>query len=291
MSVKASPTVIGTFVIAGIVLLLAAVAVIGGGALFHDKARVIVYFDQSVRGLRKGSMVKFRGIDIGSVRDIRINMPGAVYDPAHVRIPVVLELDESLLQARGVNFDLSDRHQVSELVARGLRAELATESIVTGVRYVALDVRPNTPIELVNDRSVPYPEIPSVHGPIERLPEKVDEILSKLADVDIAGIAESLKATVDEAHQLLSSPHLERTVAKLDTLATSLNRTAAQLEQSARESSPLVKSAHQLLAPDGRLANQIDATLRELAAAARSLRRLSEQLSRDPGSLIRGGRE
>jgi paraquat-inducible protein B len=291
MSMKASPTVIGTFVIVGLVLLLTAVAVIGGGQLFHDKARVIVYFDESVRGLRKGSTVKFRGIDIGTVRDIRINMPGAVYDPAHVRIPVVLELDESRLESRGVNIDLGDRRQVNELVARGLRAELATESLVTGVRFVALDVRPDTRAELVNDRSVPYPEIPSIPGPIERLPERVDAILSKLADVDVAGIEESVKATVDEARALLASPHLERTVAKLDTLATSLNRTAAQLEQSARETSPLVKSAHQLLAPDGRLSNQIDATLKELASAARSLRRLSDQLSRDPGSLLRGGNE
>lgn len=291
MSMKASPTVIGTFVIVGLVLLLTAVAVIGGGQLFHDKARVIVYFDESVRGLRKGSTVKFRGIDIGTVRDIRINMPGAVYDPAHVRIPVVLELDESRLESRGVNIDLGDRRQVNELVARGLRAELATESLVTGVRFVALDVRPDTRAELVNDRSVPYPEIPSIPGPIERLPERVDAILSKLADVDVAGIEESVKATVDEARALLASPHLERTVAKLDTLATSLNRTAEQLEQSARETSPLVKSAHQLLAPDGRLSNQIDATLKELASAARSLRRLSDQLSRDPGSLLRGGNE
>ena len=106
-------------------------------------------------------------------------------------------------------------------------------------------------------------------------------IVSKLAEIDIARIFDSVQATADDAHRLLSSPHLARTVARLDTLSASMNRTVNQLEQTAQHLNPLVKSAHQLVAADGRISNQVDATLKELAAAARSLRRLSDQISRD----------
>ncbi|HTR50003.1 MAG TPA: hypothetical protein VMJ10_04790, partial [Kofleriaceae bacterium] len=50
-------------------------------------------------------------------------------------------------------------------------------------------------------------------------------------------------------------------------------------------------SARRLVAPEGVLAGEIDATLLEIKTAARSLRRLADQLNRDPGAIVRGGRQ
>src|SRR5690606_1374246 len=140
-------------------LLVAGILIVGGGRLFHDTAHVRVYFDGSVAGLRIGAPVKFRGIDIGKVKDVRISMTGAIRDPNNIRIPVLLEIDEDRLTAEGVaGIDFDDREQVDRLVGLGLRATLETESVVTGVRFVALDVKPATPAHVVGDRT--YPEIP-----------------------------------------------------------------------------------------------------------------------------------
>jgi len=252
---------------------------------------MIVYFDTSVGGLGPGSPVKFRGVRVGEVKDVRINMAGAVQDPKHVRIPVVFEIDVDRVTAKGVtSVDFHDPAQVRALVAVGLRAQLATESMVTGTRYVALDIQPDTPAALVNDPSVAYPEIPSMRSPMELAPDKVKQILDSLADVDFGELAQSVQATVDDAHRLLGSKHLARTLSSLDTVTSSLKRTVAELEASAREVAPMVKSAHQLVAADGRLSTQLDQTLGEVASAARATRRLVEQLTRDPGVIVRGGR-
>ena len=72
----------------------------------------------------------------------------------------------------------------------------------------------------------------------------------------------------------------------------------AQLERTARTLEPMVSdlrktasSARRLVSPEGAMTRELDATLRELRAASRSARRLTDQVSRDPGSLLRGGRQ
>lgn len=290
MSKRASPTVVGTFVVAAVVLTLIAIVILGGGRVFHDTARMIVYFDRSVSGLRIGAPVKFRGIEVGTVKDIRINMSHALRDPQHIRIPVVIEIDIDRVSNEGVPIDLRDRAQVQALVDVGLRAELATESFVTGVRYVALDVRPDTTVVMVNDPAVPYPEIPSVPSPIEHLSQRLEEILTKLGEADLGKLVQTVQATADDARRLVGSPQLARAVARLDEITATMKHTVSQLEGTAVDMRPAITSARQLLAPDGRLSTQLDVTLRELTSAARSLRRLVDQIARDPGSIVRGGR-
>lgn len=289
MSKRASPTVIGVFMIAAAGLLLGALLLLGAGRLFHEKAHVIVYFDTSVAGLRVGAPVRFRGIDIGAVKAMRINMTGAVMDPEHVRIPVLLEIDEDRLREEGVTrFDFSDPELVNKLVAAGLRAQLASDSLVTGVLYVALDVRPDTPARLVHDRR--YAEIPSLRTAREAIPEKVDQVLTNLAALDVDRLAKSLQSTIDNADKLVSSPGLTRAVARIDELTRHLDEAVLALRPTIAEVQTAAASADKAVGANGQLATQIIATLRELQLTARSIRRLSDQLSRDPGALLRGGR-
>jgi paraquat-inducible protein B len=293
MSKHASPAVIGTFVVTALALVVLTVLILSGGRLFRHTARVIVYFDSSVAGLRVGGPVKFRGIDVGTVKDLRINMTGAVRDPQHVRIPALLEIDEGRLSSQGVTIDLDDQKQVQQLVGLGLRAELATESLVTGVRYVELDIKPNAPARLVHDRR--YPEIPSLPSLTETLPDKVDQILTKLADLDVAGLARSMRATVDDAGELVRSPHLARAVANLDKITANLDRTVNQFATAAQDLRPAIAEAKDTVRSarktSERLSSQLDTTLHDVGDAARSLRRLADQLGRDPGALLRGGKQ
>lgn len=299
MSKHASPTVVGTFVVAALALAVAAVVILGGARFFHETERFVVFFEDSVNGLRVGAPVKFRGIEIGAVKDVRVNMAGAVRDPAHIRIAVIIELDIDRLTAGGVSgLDFHDRAQVRKLVDAGLRAELDTESLVTGVRYIALDVRPKAPANLVNDPNVKYAEIPSVRGALAGLPDKVDRVLTRLAEVDFEAIGHSLQATVDDAHALLGSQDLKNTVHGLDELTQHVNRTVGDLDQAVRGLTPAVteigqaaKSTGRMVAPDSTFGTQLGQALTELSAAARAIRRLAEHIDRDPGSLLRGGQQ
>lgn len=288
MSKHASPAVIGVFVVTAFALVLAGVLVFGSGAYFRDTANVIVYFDDSVAGLKLGAPVKFRGIEIGTVKDIRINMTGAIRDPQRIRIPVLLEIDQDRVTAQGLpGVDLDDPDEVKRLVTLGLRAELAFESFVTGVRYVALDVRPDTPARLAQDPR--YPEIPSVRSPAAEIPDRVNQILGQLAELDLQRLVDSARSAIDHADHLLASPELARAVMRFDEISANLDRAVRELSPTIGAIRGVATTARDRVGPAAQLADRVDATLREIQAAARSLRRLADQLSRDPGSLLRGG--
>lgn len=294
MSRKPSPTAVGAFVIAGIALALIALTMFGDRRWAHQRARVIVFFDHDVAGLQEGTPVKFRGIEIGSVTEIRISMQRVMRDPERVHIPVILEIDQDRVAAEGAEIDLGDRAQVRALVDQGLRAEIASDNLVAmvrGIRYVALDIKPDTPANLVGEGTLEYPEIPSVRGKLTSTESEVGSFIDRLSKVDVADAVQSFKNVADDAHALLGSPHVKRAVTNLDEVTTKLNRVATELEATTRELTPIIAGAGRLIAPEGTIVTKLDATLEEVAASARALRRLADQLSRDPGSIVRGGRQ
>jgi paraquat-inducible protein B len=252
-----------------------------------------------VNGLKEGGPVKFKGVEIGTVREVSISI-SALQDPGdRVRIPVVIAFDKTRLTeegVKGINFD--DPGWIRRGVDLGLRAQLATESLVTGVRYLELDLKPGTPAALVADPTVNYPEIPAMPSFTEQVPDKITDLVEKLAKVDYENLEKSISSLVDETRKLVGSPELKSAVAQVDDVASNLRQSAIQVRRLSNSLAPDGKigksvqkaseSAQRLVNPESGLTTQLDATLSEVRAAASSLRELSDQLKRDPGSLLRG---
>ena len=74
MNKKISPTLIGVFVVGALALIVIAILVFGSGRLFRQSRDFVLYFDNSVNGLRVGAPVKFKGVEVGSVKDIRLQL-------------------------------------------------------------------------------------------------------------------------------------------------------------------------------------------------------------------------
>ena len=88
MNKKTSPTLIGAFIVGAVVLLVIAVIAFGSGRLFKQSKEFVLYFDNSVNGLRVGAPVKFKGVEIGSVKDIRLQLGK---DTQINKIPVIIK--------------------------------------------------------------------------------------------------------------------------------------------------------------------------------------------------------
>ena len=76
MRKRASPTLIGAFVVGAVVLAVVAVGVFGSGRYFRKVYPYVVYFGGDVNGLKVGAPVKFRGIQVGDVRSILLSNGG-----------------------------------------------------------------------------------------------------------------------------------------------------------------------------------------------------------------------
>ena len=72
MSKQANKTVIGAFVIGAVALIVVAIVIFGSGKFFRERRTHVSFFDGSVRGLRIGAPVAFRGVTIGTVTNIKV---------------------------------------------------------------------------------------------------------------------------------------------------------------------------------------------------------------------------
>ena len=98
MNQRVSPTLIGAFVLGAVLLAVTAVVLIGSGRYFRRTYPFVLYFPGSVNGLRVGAPVKFRGVEIGSVEDIRLQLKP---DQSVFRIPVIIGIDPEKITSLG----------------------------------------------------------------------------------------------------------------------------------------------------------------------------------------------
>jgi paraquat-inducible protein B len=132
MNKKMSPAMIGAFVLGAVALIVIAIVVFGSGRLFRQTREFVLYFDNSVNGLRIGAPVKVKGVEIGSVKDIRLQLEkGAEVN----KIPVIIGIDLKKLTSRGATSAVAVDPEALQkaIVDRGLRGQLEMESVVTGL--------------------------------------------------------------------------------------------------------------------------------------------------------------
>ena len=322
MSTKVSPTLIGAFVIGAVALLIVAVIAFGSGRLFRQTRDFVLYFDNSVNGLRVGAPVKFKGVEVGSVKDIRLQLEkGAEVN----KIPVIIEIDLEKLTLRGATPEIAvDREAFHKAVVEGFRGQLAMESLVTGVLYVALDFFPGTPINFVQQENVnnKYPEIPTLPTSLELAKGAVERILNKLEEVDFKRLIDSLTKTSDGVGQLVkvnsptvksilqsvdqAMPQLRGAILDFRTLTATANKnvtnvsadlhqtlTAAhsaieQIAATMKEAETTIISVRTTIDPNSPTFYELTKSLREVSGAASSIRLLADSLDRNPQAPILG---
>jgi paraquat-inducible protein B len=302
MSRKASPTAIGAFVVGAAALAVAGTLVLGSGRFFQTTYPFLAYFEGSVNGLNVGAPVKFKGVDLGAVTHIFIQITPA---DKYARIPVYFVLDKEKLDRAGVRQELASAEAISRAVDAGLRAQLHSESLVTGVLYVELDYYPNTPATFVGTWDG-TPEIPTLPTQIEQAQNAIRTIIEKLDKINFERLIDELTNAAASVSKFTDSPELRRAIQSLDeTLASirdlsgsieksvaplteTLRETSAQVTSVARELEQTLGTARSLIAPEAPLAVDMSRALDEIRDAARAVHALADELDRNPSSIVFG---
>jgi len=255
-----------------------------------------------VNGLTVGAPVKFHGVPIGAVTQIRSRIAhGAAVPPEEFRIPVWFDLDQQQISDLGAPDEL-DRPRVDELVAQGLRAQLQLESIVTGVLYLGLDFFPDAPMMAVHADRPDILEIPTVPTALEHASQVATRVLEQLGHADIAAAVHSVAAAGDGVNALVRSPELARTVAAVGAALESIQRSSDAARPmlsdfraattGARDSlhhvDATLDDVRTLIDADGPLSVELTRTLASVGEAARSVRDLAAYLERNPNALLVG---
>jgi paraquat-inducible protein B len=320
MSKKANPTIIGLFFAIGLVLGVAGLLVFSSRSLFHPQHKIILYFNASLKGLNPGAPVKFRGVTVGSVVDILIRHNQAADD---FSMPVVIAIDKKLAQIKSdKELRIGDKSNLDQVILQGFRARLDSESLVTGVLYVALDVIPDAPPPIFHQLTQEYQEIPTVpsdmqqlmasvaHLNLQGLSEKLNGILTHadrtLGQLDMSGINAGLTNLLGSANKIVTAADLTNSLTSLrtaldragvlaqhvdgrvDLLVDSATNTLSDARKTLADLRVGLQSVSDLVGPDSALRPSLVQALDQLGNASRSVADLAEFLKRNPNALLVG---
>lgn len=297
MSKKNNPAMIGGFVVGAVVLLAVGVALFGGRELFSERVRFVAYFEEQTKGLRVGSNVLLNGVRIGYVSEIALLIDEVEFTTlTRVTMELLPNTYIPLRDGAQVGDDLREAMSEKTLIYdAGLRAQLEIESFITGQLLVRLDLRPDTPVKLVNIES-DYPEIPTIRSDIQELLARMQQWLANIRDnVDVDALAKGLTDSLNGFAALANSPDLHETLAGLNrivndedmqALTASLKAAVDEVAAAAREMKTLMASADEGIDSIGSevgpvlagLADTLQTTEEILAAVRLQVRGDSEQV-------------
>jgi paraquat-inducible protein B len=330
MSKPVNPYTIGAFLVGSLALLIAAILIFGGGQMLKTKSEYVIYFDGALNGLNVGAPVKLQGVQIGAVKEISLEL-----DPKATRIskPVVIEIDpEVMLDPSGHPLQAADtleerKQNAKRLIDAGLKAQLQTQSLLTGLLYVEVNFHRDKPLILTGLNYKDLPELPSIPSTEEQLKNAADEILTKIRQLPIQEIAKDLSATLQVVREIATSDELKKNRAALsqtldetEKLVANLNRnlapllnnmngtvtdTRAMVQQFTRDMRPVLISTEKTLSTANKVLLESNHTLGSVEAiaapdaplwqslealrdAAQSTKDLTDYLERHPDSIIYG---
>ncbi|HEX8153711.1 MAG TPA: MlaD family protein, partial [Thermoanaerobaculia bacterium] len=176
----------------------------------------LTYFPGPIRGLSVGTPVQMKGVQVGRVRDVRLRY---VPETASLETPVVLEID-----ARQLQFPVSDamtRAQLREelndalarMVAKGMRATLATSLVLPGASAVGLDIvaRPGTG-HLVLASDPPIIPAAAAGSGLEGAMDAIGDVANTIRSLPIREIASDIRSASQRLNAVMNDPALERSL-------------------------------------------------------------------------------
>lgn len=275
MSKPSNPTLIGSFVLGAVLLLVVAVLLFGGAALFASKRTLVSYFPGSVKGLREGSSVALNGVRIGYVQGLQLQ---GELKPDHsmdmlVKVTMAVLPDSFELLSNGAMLSADARTKLlspQQYVDAGIRAKLGTESLVTGQLLVELDFRPDLPAVFRARQKGGPPEIPTIPGDVQQVLERLQTFFTQVSqEIDGPTLAKNVQGILNGLNELANSPDLRGLLAggsrltndDLPRLTSSLERTLTDLQGATKDARELVQHVDK----------QVDPLMSDLLPAVRRL--------------------
>jgi paraquat-inducible protein B len=326
MSKQASKSLIGAFVIGAIALAVIGILIFGSGDFFSEKSQYVLYFKGSVKGLNIGAPVVFRGVKIGTVTDIELQFNTADLS-ARIPVTIELDHEKfrtvsdvvvkkyqylKPLIDRGlraqltmqsivtgqlmINFDFFPETTVELTGLESGDPEIPT--ISSGFDEL-LETIEQLPLQVLFDKLVSSIEgietlvkAPETRESISNLNETLKSAKKTLDDLDmeIEPFMTNIEETSDAARAAFVQA--EKTLAMEEgvpgDLASSLKKTLETASNALEKTEKTIASIQESVAEDSALSYEMSTMLKDLSAAARSIRVLADYFERHPEALLKG---
>jgi len=311
MSKKANSFVVGLFVLGAATLFVVGLLLFGSSSLFEDTRKVVSFFEGSVKGLRVGAAVNFRGVKIGQVVDVQLHIN---HDNEKVMIPVIMNIYANKVVEVGKKPE-QEGQTLERMVDRGLRAQLDMESFVTGILAVNLDYHEGSEKRLVGLKAGMMPGKMKEYIEIPTRPSVIEKISSALEDLPLSELVEDFRVVIARVGELLESEDtgmLAKTLAEtleefsktlkagrklminLDGIVVPVSDDARVALKQARvalkEIEKTFGATSEMLADGSDSRYELRELVKSLHQASDKVKDLADYLERNPDAILRGKR-
>ena len=253
---QANATRIGAFVLGGVALLVAVVVGFGSGAWLAPSAERSIVVAESVQGLQVGAPVTYNGVVVGEVVAIGARL---AVDEAEIVNGLRVRLHSSTIVAdRG---DVSVSEIVDRLVDRGMRAQLAIQSVVTAALYIRFVNAPDVEPYAAPDEFLGAPTIPAIPSDMARFGQLAQTIGADLPATlaRIGDVADAVAQTLNDDNRAAFGEAL----AGIAAFAATLEAAGPDIAAAAADARTAVASLPRTAAALGDLVAALDATVQE----------------------------
>jgi len=261
----------------------------------------LMYFDQNVRGLSSGAPVEIRGIRLGEVIDVKLEVN---FDDVTARVAVLARIeperiDTIIKDQVAENGDQQSAptqeamENLTQLIGKGLRAQLKSGNLLTGQLYVDLDFFPDAPpVKITQLRG--YQVMPTLPAPFEQLAQRVNNILKQVEKMPLAEIGQDLHKAVNTLQTALeAAERMSNDVGQVAGEVSQMTDVVKQevlpgLKTALDDFQSTMNSIEQTLGPDSAMNHTARNMMSEMAATIRTMRSLIDYVERNPQSVIFG---
>ena len=251
---------------------------------YTQSVKFVVLVSDTIRGLKVGAPVEYRGVHIGQVISTNMlvkNAPTKIMKE-EIKIPVLIGMQPGRVGLPDDAFGLARMEEQNRLwVKQGLKAMLRTGNLLTGSLFIDLQHYNHQPIGEV-DRFAGFPVIPTTTNEFSQIAEKAGKFVDSLNNLPLNNLTDNANDLMSEI--TLTAKELRGVSQNLEKLLVSANnqRLAEQLKQSLQGITNLTRD----LSSGSRGYEDLRKTLGSVNNVMQELKPLLNQLKHQPNGLI-----
>jgi len=291
---------VGLFVLVLGAALIAGVLWLASGGSFQRKYDLYLAIeDESVAGLNLNAPVKYSGVDVGKVREIRLD-PG---NPQRVYLLFAIERGTPVKEDTVAVLKTQGLTGIAYVELSGGARDSPPLRVTAASEYPVIRTKPSLSARLENVLTTVLAKLDSASSNINAILSDENRAALKSALADIASVAHTIAARKDTldtgiANAARTFENASRATAQAGPMIDRIGRSADAVEKMGNELARTSASAGKTVDSVGADAKrftaetlpELERLLGELSVLTTSLRRLSEQTERDPRGFLFGRR-
>ena len=290
--------VVGAFVLILGAVLVAGILWLASGGDFQKKYDLYLAIeDESVAGLNLNAPVKYNGVDVGKVREIKLDSG----KPERVNLLFAIERGTPIKEDTVAILKTQGLTGIAYVELSGGDNNSPPLLATAGSKYPVIRTKPSLSARLENVLTTVLAKLDSTSNNINAILSNENQAALKSSLADIATVAHTIAARKDSLDAVITNAshtleNTSRATAQAGPLIERIGRSAEAIEKMgnevARTSGSAGKTVNSIGADVKRFTAEtlpeLERMLGEFSVLSTSLRHLSEQTDRNPSSILFG---